>query len=33
MISADSNMLVRLLTADDQARANKARQLFANEPI
>jgi predicted nucleic-acid-binding protein len=33
MISIDTNVLVRLLTADDQAQASKARQLFAEERI
>lgn len=33
MISIDTNVLVRLLTADDQAQADKARHLFANNDI
>jgi len=33
MISIDTNILVRLLTADDKAQADKAKQLFKKEQI
>ena len=33
MISIDTNVLVRLLTGDDEEQSNKAKQLFANEHI
>lgn len=33
MISVDTNVLVRLLTADDQAQAREARRLFEEESI
>ncbi len=33
MISIDTNVLVRLFTADDKAQADKAKQLFKKEPI
>ena len=33
MISIDTNVLVRLLTGDDRAQSNKAKQLFAKENI
>ncbi len=33
MISIDTNILVRLLTEDDKAQAEKSRQLFKKEQV
>lgn len=33
MISIDTNVLVRLLTADDKVQADKAKQLFKRQQI